>query len=62
MDMEKRLASDKVSVDYIEEVSKKTGNPYKALRITIGNYKLRKLILLDDDQIYIINQELNKKG
>lgn len=42
----------------IEDVSKKNNLPYKAIRIKIGNYELTRPLFINNEIMYIINQEL----
>lgn len=45
----------------IEDVSKKTNNSYRALKVKIGDYELSNMIFLNRDQMFIIEKEFEKK-
>lgn len=42
------------------DVGKKSGKPYTALKVKIGEYEVSSWILLNNEQIYCIDQEVKK--
>lgn len=44
-----------------EEVSKKSGNKYNALKLKFKDYELSSWILLNKEQLYLINKLADKK-
>lgn len=47
----------------IEDVSKKEGNkPYKAIKVKVGNYEISRPLFINNEILYILQQELNKRA
>lgn len=44
----------------IKDVSKKSGNEYKAIKLVFGDYELSTPLFLNDDQLFVINDRLEK--
>lgn len=43
-----------------ENVSNRTGNKYKCIKLIFGDYQLRSFVLVNDDQFYIIERKTKK--
>lgn len=43
-----------------DDVSKKTGNHYQALKVKIGEYEISSWILLNAEKMYCIENEIKK--
>ena len=56
------LASGKVDFKIIEETSKKTGKPYKCIKLVFGSYELRTPVFINEDQYLLIQSNLQKKA
>lgn len=44
----------------IQDVSKKSGNSYKAIKLVFGDYELSTPLFLNDDQLFVIKDRLEK--
>lgn len=56
------LANGVCKFKIIQDISKKTGNPYKYIKVTIGDYDVRNWILLNDDQYELIKIKSQMKS
>lgn len=45
----------------VEDVSKKTGNNYKALKVVIGDYEISRPLFINDEILYCINKAVESK-
>lgn len=54
------LASGKCDFTIVEDVSKKSGNPYKCIRLKFNDYELNTPLFVNNDQIYIITEKLKE--
>ena len=57
---EKIIASGKVEFKLVENVSKKTGNPYKCIKLKFGDYDFPTPLFVNDDQMYILNEKFKR--
>lgn len=55
------LASGKVDYKIEQNESKKTGKPYKCIKLQFGNYELRTPVFITDDQFQLIMLNIQKK-
>lgn len=55
------LASGKVDYSIISDVGKKSGKPYKCIKIKFGTYELSTPLFLTEDQYLLIKLQLDKK-
>lgn len=44
----------------IEDVSKKSGNKYKAIKLVFKDYELSTPLFINDDQMYLIKTKMNQ--
>lgn len=51
------LAKGVCQFTVIEEISRKTNKPFKALRLNFNGYELRNFLFVNDDQLFIIRQK-----
>lgn len=56
------LASGNVKFRIEENVSNKTGKPYKCIKLSFGSYELRTPVFITDDQFQLIKLNLEKKS
>lgn len=45
----------------IEDVSKKSGNKYKAIKLVFGDWELSTPLFITDDQLYLIKIKSGRK-
>lgn len=44
----------------IEDVSRKSGNKYKAIKLVFRDYELSRPLFINDDQMFLIKDRLSK--
>ena len=55
------LASGTVQFKIIQDISKKNGKPYKAIKLIFNGYELRNPTFLTDDQYELIKLKMEKR-
>ena len=57
---EKLIASGRCEFRLVECTSKKTGNPYKCIKIKFGDYEFPSILFVNSDQMYILQEKMKK--
>ena len=56
-----KLGSGTCKFEVIEDVSKKTGNKYKCIKLTFNDYELSTPLFINNDQLQLIKDHIAKK-